>query len=1060
MKRILSILLLMASLLSAFSFSAVADDNAQSGSGDTHGAASGYAWYNTYQYLWKVTLFVGKSDQATKSSNLINDFHRLGTVVMKKTGWNVSSKVKFGSGTKVDYYSGTAMTLDGSPIIISDANCPAIPIVCDGDIGTVKSYFGSTGTMTTILNAIAEDKDTTPSAMLSRLSFTIGGQTKSGWSYNYVSPNGTSNRVPWVIVYEPMVIINLKDKVTKLALTATEFALCELNGWYDWNKSGGSGQNCATLPEKHMPTSVQLEESWFGYPVYNVTDDTVKWDYEDVVKGGGWGMRWLPIAVQEETPKIDYGVYFGTVATPSANAYGSVKVTWRNYKSNTGTVLCELYRGSTLIWSDYKTISGGSSITSSFSVYYPGSGATTLTARINYANRNSETDPNDNLATRTVTPTTTVNSGQDYGAYFREVEQPDQDSYASVKVWWKNWKSKSGRVLCELYLDGSRIWYGYKSFDAYEGIEQTFSVYYSGTHTRTLEARINYENRNSETDPNDNRDTESVTPTQTVDDTYDFSVSNITVTPSTLYQGDYATVSFISDSWNHDLEYEDILIEVLVGDTVVKSEYVDFAPYGRNLHSYSIRMTEYGSQTVTARINWSNRYAESNTYNNSASTTAEVEKYYEFSVSNLKVEPSTCYEGDQVKITFISDSWDRYNAYQNVPLQLYYRGELLYTSYIHYDAYERKSHTINLNIGETAGVNEIEIRINWANRENEVNPNNNSAKATLTVKEKIDLSIEAIDPNSDYREGMTVITSYRIRNNGKRDTLPSHNNKVTFEAYYYDGGKKVIITSQSWEQAVIPAKDSNLVYFKWTVPKGIAGKKVYCHSVVNADRNLEEADYTNNEAELERTVAKLLASQTPDTQYAASKPSGYSIPSTPSVKDGQAKWSMWIYKDGTFTKVTYGVSISAATPTITPDSDSPSEQYKNGTWSMRSGYGITIRYAPTVTSYGSYTMPSSSAYTSVQNVYATFPEFKYLQTADNFRTLEKVNGKWVFFENDYADEQDRLHFTPLWFPNGNYTVSVTATEVWTPAGMISSIQSSNTIKITDAAYDDWYIGEG
>jgi hypothetical protein len=151
----------MATLLSAFSITAFADDNAQSGTGDTHGAASGYAWYNTYQYLWKVTLYVGKSDQASKSSNLQNDFHRIGTVVMKKTGWNVSSSVKFGSGTKVDYYSGAAMTMDTSPKIISDANCPKVPIVCDGDIGTVKAYFGSTGTVTTILNAIAEDKGTT-----------------------------------------------------------------------------------------------------------------------------------------------------------------------------------------------------------------------------------------------------------------------------------------------------------------------------------------------------------------------------------------------------------------------------------------------------------------------------------------------------------------------------------------------------------------------------------------------------------------------------------------------------------------------------------------------------------------------------------------------------------------------------------------------------------------------------------------------------------------------------------------------------------------------------------
>jgi hypothetical protein len=203
-----------------------------------------------------------------------------------------------------------------------------------------------------------------------------------------------------------MVILNLKDKVTKLAFTATEFALCELNGWYDWNKSGGSGQNCAILPERHMPTSVQLEESWFGYPVYAVTDDSKKWDYNDVVKGGGWGMRWLPVAVQEpEYKEIDYGTYFGTVSTPTADGYGTVVVNWRNYKSESGTVLCELYRGSTRIWSGNKTIAGGSAVQSTFSVYYPGTSTQTLTAKINYANRNQETDPNDNLRTRTVTPT-------------------------------------------------------------------------------------------------------------------------------------------------------------------------------------------------------------------------------------------------------------------------------------------------------------------------------------------------------------------------------------------------------------------------------------------------------------------------------------------------------------------------------------------------------------------------------------------------------------------------------------------------------------------------------
>lgn len=53
MKRILSILLLMATLLSAFSITALADDNATGGDGTTHDASDGYGWYNTNEFLWK-----------------------------------------------------------------------------------------------------------------------------------------------------------------------------------------------------------------------------------------------------------------------------------------------------------------------------------------------------------------------------------------------------------------------------------------------------------------------------------------------------------------------------------------------------------------------------------------------------------------------------------------------------------------------------------------------------------------------------------------------------------------------------------------------------------------------------------------------------------------------------------------------------------------------------------------------------------------------------------------------------------------------------------------------
>ena len=1057
----------MATLLSAFSVTAFAtdddDDNAMSGAGDMNHAAQGYAWYNGKQYLWKVTLFVGKSDQATKQDNLQQDFHRIGTVIMKKTGWTVPEGTKFGNATKVDYYSGTAMTMDTSPYIISDSRCPSVPFASGGKIETVKAYFGSTGTMSTILNGIADDRGMTKQAILSSLTFTIGGRTMSGWDFAYLNPNATTNRVPWVIVYEPMVVLNLKDNTTKLAFTATELALCELNGWYDWNRSGGTGQNCASLSERYLPTSVQLEESWFGYPVYAITDGNFRWKHEDVVKGGGWGMRWMdPAVVEPQVSWSDYGCSFTSVNTaPTVGSYGNVTVSWTNYEADSGPVMCCLYRGDTLLWSGLKTIPAGTTIQSSYSVYYDSTERQTLACTINWQYHSDEADSGDNYDVVNVTPVRSVVSmDTDYGVCFLDVEQPCQDTYGNVKIWWKNWTGREGEAQCELYVDGNRIWSENKYFGAYESIESAFQIYYSGTQTHTLMARINYAYRSGETDATDNLDTEVVTPTQTSDDTYDLSVLLLTVTPDTAYQGGACTVSFISDNWNRDRAYSNILVEVLVDGNVAVSKTMDYKPFGRYQHSYTLYLEDPGSHTITARINWDNRNLEDNRDNNMAVTTVTVKPYYEFSVSNLQVERSTCYEGDTIKVTFRTDSWDQYNAYEDISVELLIDGKVITTQHLDYSAYAGRNHSWYVTFVNNPGVYTLSARINWSDRASEADPDNNSSEAVeIVIKEKKDLTIEAVAPNSDYRAGMTVVTSFVMHNVSWHDVLPEHGNKVTFEAYYFEEDVKIPISQQAWEQAVIPAKDSNLVYFKWTIPNNLAGKRIYCKATVNADLTIEEYSTENNSDTLDCAVTNRLSSQTPDTRFEKEKPNGYTIPAVPATKAGKATWSLWVYENGAFVKKNYGLAISSTAPLITPDADSPSAEYVDGYWKMRSGYGFTISYKPAVTVISGYEAPGSNAFTIVQQAYVVFPEFNYSTAQSYFRTLQKADSQWVFVQNTNADENDRMHFTPLWFPNGDYIVSATATDVWTPAGMISTTRNSNKIIIVDSAYDDWYVGE-
>ena len=121
---------------------------------------------------------------------------------------------------------------------------------------------------------------------------------------------------------------------------------------------------------------------------------------------------------------------------------------------------------------------------------------------------------------------------------------------------------------------------------------------------------------------------------------------------------------------------------------------------------------------------------------------------------------------------------------------------------------------------------------------------------------------------------------------------------------------------------------------------------------------------------------------------------------------------------------------------------------------MKSGYGITLSLDNGVRSLSGYTMPAFDAYTVPQYAEAFFPEYGYLHGANQYRTLELNGTVWRFRQNG---SYGYVHFTPLWYPDGSYTVSIRQSDLWTPAGMLMRQSNTNTITIKGSAYDDWYI---
>jgi hypothetical protein len=326
----------------------------------------------------------------------------------------------------------------------------------------------------------------------------------------------------------------------------------------------------------------------------------------------------------------------------------------------------------------------------------------------------------------------------------------------------------------------------------------------------------------------------------------------------------------------------------------------------------------------------------------------------------------------------------------------------------------------------------------------ESNGSNNTL--TLSCKVNLPLRLTPITPNASYREGTSVITSYWLTNGYRDDYIQDDEITIRFRVYKSNG---TLITTATKTQAVVPGNDKNLVYFKWSVPSGLN----YGDIVIKADV-LQYGVYYNLVSRSYSTIPYLYY-ETPDTEYESAVPGGFTIPSTPTSGTGYATWWEYSYNGSGFERRYYGIGIyTGGTNSITPATGDTAE--KNGsTWTMKSGYGISLQAYNMLTSISGYRIPSYSAYTGTQYAYALFPEYGYAYESDKCRTLEKVSYYWCFRQNG---NYGKVHFTPLWYPNGNYTVKIIKSDCWTPSGMITTAAVTNTITISGSAYDDWYVG--
>lgn len=252
-----------------------------------------------------------------------------------------------------------------------------------------------------------------------------------------------------------------------------------------------------------------------------------------------------------------------------------------------------------------------------------------------------------------------------------------------------------------------------------------------------------------------------------------------------------------------------------------------------------------------------------------------------------------------------------------------------------------------------------------------------------------------------------------------------------------------------------PAGDSQLAWVNWKTPD--TGQDIVIHVTVYGPGSTAKATINVKIVDLDRNPPPNPVADDRNDSFTAA-----AVPSRP--VQASASWTVWRpwwhanwvwYSTGEdggywvdegwweFDLDRYNASLTAAM-SITCDSKNPTASGRT----MKSGYGIN----QTVT--GSTSSNQSSAVTQPQNAVSYFPEFGY---ATYWRLLDRMgSGRFEFQKNPYSTYKGRTHFTPIWMPDGAYTVNTWLIDAWTPAGMLSA-NLTDSLTIRGNLWQDWHI---
>ena len=307
----------------------------------------------------------------------------------------------------------------------------------------------------------------------------------------------------------------------------------------------------------------------------------------------------------------------------------------------------------------------------------------------------------------------------------------------------------------------------------------------------------------------------------------------------------------------------------------------------------------------------------------------------------------------------------------------------------------------------------------------ESNESNNSKTVMISVN-ALRPDIEIVDSTiTDWYAGMEVTVSATVRNRTAQP-VPSVAIRLSIDGASYT------------ESIPTAGNGSNLAVFRITVPK--AGSYTV-ELIADPDGALSETDEGNN------TVTKniqVLAVPTsivadPDSSEIERRYDAYGLTNLPTAaSSAYHSWQEVRLENGSYNTKTFYARLTT-TFSIAPDSRIA---YADKPRQMESGFGFSIQCTTTLTT--NYDHPEKLV--GVQMVWVRYPDSAYGQIAgwQNVRdSLEIKTGEagdmtvtWQLAINPYSATRSRLHYTPLWYPDGSYIAWVQAFYAWSPVGQL------------------------